>query len=320
MNNSPAPIGPGQPGFSIRGVYTMIDGDFKEIKAQINKKSLQNARQAAIWLWRAVKKRIRRSSSDKQVIAKPQKIWFPRHGKTRGFEVDKSPVDWMQGKRSVAPDSGRGGRKRADVKDDWPYRWNKASKPGTGPMSHPANRPGWQDEWLRNSILFYENDGQILIYCNPAPPGKRESKSPFAATRLLPNDLEYGAGQALWRRKIHVGYTVEKIRTGTSAKRGGGQYIAGKKQNDGEKIWDEKLRRKGGGWGRYVNKNALKNKSGKTRKSHERKFKETRITLRNEYDWIGGQYTMEPRPFMRPVQAAFFRDYFPQLYNDLLGK
>ena len=310
----------GSAGFDIRAVYTVMGGDFKEVKEKIKKKTLKNSRQAAIWLWRAVKNRIRRSSSKKQVIQKEQKIWsLGKTGQARGVEIRKSPTEWMSGKKSVAPNSGRGGRKRVIVQDTQPYRWNKVSKPGEGPMTHPANQPGWQDEWLRNSILFNESNGHILIYSNPAPPGKRQSKSPFGMpSRLYPRMLEFG-GSYNWSRKIQVGYVVVTIRQGTRVQEGTGRTIAGKKQNDGKKMLRMDLKGKGGKPGRLVNANSLKNKSGRTQKSHKRRFREPHVALRREYDWIGGTANISARPFMRPVQARFFQDYFPQLYQKMLN-
>lgn len=308
-----------QAGFDIKAVYTIMGGDFKAVKEKVKKKTLKNSRQAAIWMWRAVKNRIRRSSSSKQIIQQPLKLWsLGSTGNARGIEIRKNPTNWMTGKRSVAPDSGRGGRKRIIVQDKAPYRWNKVSKPGDGPMTHPANQPGWQDEWLRNSILFNEKDGHILIYSNPAPPGKRQSKSPKGfPSRLYPRMLEFG-GSYNWSRKIHVGYVIVTIRQGTRTMEGTGRIIAGKKQNDGQKMWRMDLQGKGGRPGRLVNANSLKNKSGTTKKSHKRQFKEAHVALRKEYNWIGGTTSLQPRPFMRPVQARFFQDYFPQLYKNLM--
>lgn len=323
MGNRPAPAGPSTPGFRITAVYTMIGGDFKELKEQVKKKTLKNSRQAAIWLWRAVRKRIKRSTAKSQIKMLPLKLWhYKKPGDSELEEMQITPTAYMANKRSVAPDGGRGGRRRVEPVDQTAFRWNKVSKPGEGPLSHPANQKGWQDEWLRNSVLFDEKNGHILIYSNPSPPGKRppSKNNPFGPpSKMYPRQLEQG-GSVKWSRKSLAGFVILTIRQGVKARQGDGKTIVGKKQNDGQYALNYGLTNKGGKRGRLVNKNALVNRSGQTRKTHKRKFRQPHVALRPEYRYSGGSASIQPRPFMAPVQAAFFRDYFPELYKNLMEK
>ena len=286
--------------------------DFKPIQSKAKKKVLQNSTQAAIYLWRAVRKRIRRSTNKNQVKTLENKLFYWHKGQLE--EYRKSPTEWMKGKRSVAPGRGRGGRKRIEPTDTGTYRWNKVSKPGEGPITHPANAPGWKDEWLRDSIVWTVEGNTILIYSNPAPPGKRMSKEGSPA-RMYPRTLEFG-GPLNWRRRIPVGYVVETVRHGYKAEEGKGREIFGKTQNDGAKIWRQEL----GKNGKFVNAHRAVNKSGKTRRTHKAQYKQPHVALSRRYVTWQGQKTLEPRPFLAPVQEAFFRQYFPQLFNGLIEK
>lgn len=293
----------------IRAV-TLIRTNFEPIQTRAKKKVLKNETQAAIYLWRAVRKRIRRAGAKSQVKNIDYSLWH--WAGDRLEKLDISPEEFMRGKRSVAPGKGRGGKQRVEVQNAGTFRWNKVSKPGQGPISHPANAPGWQDEWLRNSIVWHVEGPRIYIVSNPAPPGKRMSKS-GAAGRMYPETLEHG-GALNWRRRIPDGYVVETVKKGYTANEGNGRYILGKKQNDGQKIWRPEL----GKNGRFVNRSNRVNKSGRSRRTHEVKFREPHVALRRHYMTWTGQKTIEPRPFMAPVQELFFREYFPQLFAGII--
>lgn len=301
--------------FRIKRVYSLLQTDFKPIKAAIMKKILESSSQAAVYLYRAVRKRIRRSSAQSQVKTMEYRLWVPARDGTL-VEQRKSPTDWTRGKKIVAAGFGRGGRKAIQPQDQGTYRWNKVSKPGTGPISHPANQPGWQDEWLRNSIVWSVENGKVFIVSNPAPPGKNVAKSGSKA-RLYPRTLELG-GMISWNRKIQEGYIVNTIRHGTRVERGGGNVLSGTKDPMGRKRYRPDLKAKGGKTGRYVLVDPKKNRSGRTQKSHVRRFQKPHVALTKKWTNWKGEKNIEPRPFMAPVQAAFFRDYFPQLLGNIL--
>ena len=306
--------------FDSKKHQKIFDTVFKPKQNKTQKKVLLCARQAAIYLRREVQKKIRRSSNKNQVETRENKLYYyQRDGKLA--QITRSPTEWMTGKRSVASGGGRGGRTRVIPEDQSIFRWNKVSKPGTSPISHPANQPGWQDEWLRNSILFDENHGHIVVFSNPAPPGKRKSKS-GALGRMYPKTLEEG-GIFDWRRKIPMGYIVMTLQQGFTTNQGDGVTLQNgpkaKMQNDGKKIYRHELKSKGGIRGRYVNAHMACNKSGKTRKSHYRKFKEPHVALRRAFKTIGQSgVQMEARPFMAPTLQKFMKDYFPQLFSEMI--
>ncbi|MDO4571146.1 MAG: hypothetical protein Q4D38_12225 [Planctomycetia bacterium] len=302
-------------GFEIRKVYSLVITDFKPVKEAIRKKKLESCSQAATYLYRAVRKRIRRSGAKSQVKTQEFRLYVPKKDGTL-VEQRKSPTEWVRGKKIVAAGFGRGGRKPVEPVDQGTYRWNRVSKPGTGPISHPANQPGWQDEWLRNSIVWNADNGRILIVSNPAPPGKHVAKSGSRA-RFYPRTLELG-GPISWDRKVQEGYVAVSIRHGTRVHRGGGKVLAGTKDPMGRKRYRHELKSKGGKVGRYVLADPKRNRSGRTQRSHVRRFKEPHVALTKKWLHWQGEKNLEPRPFMAPVQAAFFRDYFPQLFGNIL--
>ncbi|MDO4629223.1 MAG: hypothetical protein Q4C70_08585 [Planctomycetia bacterium] len=251
----------------------------KPLKMGVKKKIVKNANQAAVWIWRAVKKRIRRATGKKQVIPVEYKLYHWSHRESDWFTLRKSPTDFMRGKHAVAPGQGRGGRERIkDVKDVGFRRWNKASKPGEGPLTHPSDVPGWKDEWMRSNLYYKVTDGTIRVYLDMRNGGKNVKK--------ILTVLEYG-GETEINRRWEVGYYISTIRHGYKAQRGGGAYIFG----NGNR----------------------KNKSGKTRRTHKVRFREPHVALSRKWESWSKKKTIAPRPVWAVCQNAFFETYFPEL-------
>lgn len=247
--------------------------DWKPIKSEVKKKQIKNARQAAVWLWRKVKNRIRRSISSKQILPVENRLWYWKKGEWEPMR--KPPSEFMRGKRAVAPSRGHGGKERVkEVFDQGFRRWNKASRPGEGPISHPSDVPGWKDEWLHDNVFWEVRNGEIRIYV--------DKKNGGTHVKEILSALEFG-GTTTKRRKWVIGYYVATIRSGYRAKEGTGKN----------------------------------SKSGKTRKTHKRKFRESHVGLTRRWESWEKTTRTEPRPFMAPVQDAFFRDYFPELYQNM---
>lgn len=263
----------------------IVANDFAPIKKTIKKKTLRNAKDATQWIWRRVRDRIRRSSNKKQVLPVEQKIyhWDPKTNElTRS---NRDPVEFMRGKKAVVASGGRGGRvalKDDEIFDLGTRRWNKSSKPGDGPISHPSDTPGWRDEWLKHAI-YSETlaDGTIRIYVDLEAGGRRGPNA-----KAIVDALEFG-GTTRKFRKWQVGYVAQTIRTGYLAERGDGKTI---------------------GWNVQ-----RKNKSGRTLRTHYRTFRVPHVVLRRKYDVFAKTTRQEARPFMRPIEKWFFETYFPQM-------
>lgn len=263
--------------------------DFEPIKRAVKKKAMRNAKDATRWIWQKVRGRIRRSSSKKQVLPVEQKIYFWNPAKNALERSNRNPREFMKGKKAVVRRGGRGGRvalKDDEIFDVGTRRWNKSSKPGQGPISHPSDVPGWKDEWLKHAI-YSETlaDGTIHVYVDLQAGGRKGPRG-----REIVNALEFG-GTTKKFRKWQVGYTAWTETSGYTAEEGDGITV---------------------GYG----KRRRPNKSGRTLRTHQRKFKVPHVVLRRKYHvpkWsIKPTYT-EPRPFMRPIEKWFFDTYFPKL-------
>lgn len=262
--------------------------DWKPLREQVKKKTLENARQASVWLQRRVKNRARKDTSKKGDIPVEYQLFVWSRKRRTWQPLRKKPTEFMAGKRSVVESGGRGGRTRVkNVQDVGIRRWNKASKPGEGPRSHPTDVPGWSDHWLHGAIYWSKEDaekGTIRVYVDEKLGGKHVQKVLRA--------LEFG-GSSTTTRKWVVGYYVGTIRNGYIAERGNG---------------------------RTVEFMGRKNKSGKTRRTHKRTFKQPHVALSRRWVSQKWDFAISARPFMAPVQDAFFKEYFPELYKNLTGK
>lgn len=260
--------------------------DFAPIKKAVKKKAMRNAKDATRWIWQKVRGRIRRSSNKKQVLPVEQRIYYWDRRTSEAIRTDRSPVEFMRGKKAVVGFGGRGGRvalKPDEIYDMGTRRWNKSSKPGQGPISHPSDVPGWKDEWLKHAI-YSETlaDGTIHVYVDLQAGGR---KGPI--TKDIVNALEFG-GTTRKFRKWQIGYTAFTHQRGYMTERG-----------DGEKV--------------FTGTGYRKSKSGRTLRAHRRKFKVPHVELRRKYDVFSSTTKQEARPFMRPIEKYFFDTYFPRL-------
>lgn len=294
--------------FVRTNIYIVKSIDYSHVQQQLQVNIQKSIRWFGRDFKRAVKRQISKDNSGKAVQKVRALLRTPK-----GMILSQTPTEFMQGKRSVAPGRGRGGRTRLEPRDELEYRWNKVSKPGGKPRSHPANQPGWQDHWLYNAVLDAIDGNTVTVFVNPAPPGKKAAKS-GSLGRLYPRTLELG-GTYSWSRKIPQGYFIETVSTGVVTKRGNGRTLD-KKDSHGRKVFRPELN---GGKGRWVLADDLRNKSGKTRREHYRKWSQPRVVLR--YDWRTIQKNnvrMEPRPFMQPAVEAFLPKYLGDISNSLL--
>lgn len=263
--------------------------DFEPIRKAVKKKAMRNAQDATRWIWQKVRGRIRRSSNKKQVLPVEQKIYYWDRRSGDYIRSTRDPVEFMKGKKAVVAFGGRGGRvalKPDEIFDMGTRRFNKASKPGDGPISHPSDVPGWKDEWLKHAI-YSETlaDGTIHVYVDLQAGGR---KGPRA--REIVNALEFG-GVTKKFRKWQDGYKVAKVRSGYKTERG-----------DGMQVW---------GGSDY-----RKNRSGRTLRAHKRKFSVPHVQLHRHYHvpkWATMATHTQPRPFMRPIEKWFWDTYFPRL-------
>lgn len=295
----------------------MRDG-WKPLKESVRKKTLETASQACVWLQRKVKNRIRKNTSKKDEITVEYDLFrWDKRGE-RWIKCGAKPTEFMAGKKSVVDGAGRGGRTRVkEVRDSGIRRVNAASKPGEGPRSHPTDVPGWTDRWLHQAVYWdgklARSEGSIRVFIDEKNGGKN--------VRRVLRALEFGGASEMHRKWV-VGYYIGTIRNGYWAERGDGETLGNshkpKTVNDGAKVYRHELKTKGGKQGRYVNAHNAKNKSGKTRQTHYRQFKQTHVSLRQKWAERNGNVQIAARPFMAPVQDAFFKEHFPQLYRNML--
>lgn len=256
----------------------IMKGNWKPLKETVKKKVPQNAVQASIWLWRKVKSRIRRSNSQRDVKPVEYKIFAWGKRQNDWYPLTRSPTEFMRGKRSVASHGGRGGRYAVrDIKDVGSVRWGKPSKPGEGPRSHPSDVPGWRDHWLREAVFWSKETAQSSGTIRIYV----DEKLGGSKVRNILRALEFGGSSTL-NKKWVIGYTASTIRSGYKT----------------------------------TGTRSLKNRSGRTLRSHKRKFREPHVSLTRRWKKIEDKsVSIAPRPFMGPVQEAFFRDFFPEYYQ-----
>lgn len=250
--------------------------DWKPLKETINKKIPQNALQASVWLWRKVRSRIRRSTG-KRTVKQEYKIWVWGKKQHGWYPLQQSPTEFMRGKKAVAAQGGRGGRRALKTIEDFGIEhWKKTSRPGEGPLSHPSDVPGWHDYWLRESVFWSKEDAQkkgtLLIYVDEKLGGKN--------IRPILRALEFG-GPISVNEKWTIGYYASSIRSGY--------------KTTGTADWKHNWKR--------------------TLRAHKRKFRVPHVTLTRRWEKQSFRKVIDARPIMAPVQAAFFRDFFPELYQ-----
>ncbi len=269
--------------------------DFEPIRKAVKKKAMRNAKDATRWIWQKVRGRIRRSSNKKQVVSVEQKIYFWDKSRGRSVRSARDPVEFMKGKKAVVGFGGRGGRvalRPDEIFNMGTRRWNKISKPGQGPISHPSDVPGWKDEWLKHAI-YSETlaDGTIHVYVDLQAGGRKGDRA-----REIVNTLEFG-GTTRKFRKWQIGYLAFTVSQGYDTERG-----------DGKKVFT------GTGYRR--------NLSGRTLRAHRRTFKVPHVELSRRYitqqpeevpEWMKRATYTEARPFMRPIEKWFWDTYFPRL-------
>lgn len=304
-----------------------------ELKQRVQKNLKKGIRIISLDLKQAGKKAVRKS------VARPK-------GKKRKLtlespkgEIKTRPETFIKGKRIVVAGGGRGGRRALrpeDVKNTAEHRWNKSSRPGEAPISHPANQPGWTDNWLYNSIYtdYNEASGTIWLFSRPdikgGPRGMEERQ-------LMPKMLEEG-GSYSWQRQFLDGYTFTTVSRKIRVTRGDGSTIAGKKETvlrkrrsgkpvKARKVWRGDLGgvRKDGSAragftrkGRWVWRDDKKNRSGRTQKAHYRKWKEPRVDLRKRFTRMKKITQMAARPFLSKAVEKFFAVDLQKALGNLL--
>lgn len=208
-----------------------------------------------------------------------------------GFRIDKTPKEFMKGKRQVVLDNGRsyrgiGNRGFAPIENSPPYRFSeKVSSPGNMPIDRRSGNT------VKKSVFFkVVSPGHVIIYADPDRLNIDYKKKGFDGSVLEPdmNVLEYG-GQYTWARKYIAGYRVE-TRLGHEARRGSGKTLSlGKKVN----------------------------KSGRTRADHNVRYKKPRVAGYPVFEWKSGIADMKSRPMLRLGIRAFFRNQYPEIWKDI---
>lgn len=220
-----------------------------------------------------------------------------------GHELSVTPTEAAEGKKIVTPRQGYGRSTKVTPTDEVFYRWNEASGPGEAPMSHPANHPGWKDEWLRESI-FYKviNNGQdIELFVDPHSYGRKGSKR----SQLMPRVLEEG-GTFDSRRSIPVGYTITTMEHAIIEQGDGKDTRKRVGANVGSKRLQDAYR---------------KNKSGRTQRAHVRHFKQARVSFKKKFREIGKENdTMQARPFLEKAVERFMRQKIDKAFQNLIEK
>lgn len=299
----------------ITSVFAEARVDFEALKSKAKRKIFESKKQMATYIYRDVRRAIRTSSNKNQTQTNQLKVWTPK-----GEELSGTPTQYVKDKRIVAAGMGRGGRTAIQPEDTGEYRWNKVSKPGERPITHPANQPGWMDHWLKEMVRYDITGPDIHIFVNPYPNAKKSGN-----TKLLPRIFETG-GSYTWERKKLVGYDISTISHGTNVSRGDGEEIAGKKDTHGAKgfhqsFYYDKKTGKPISYSWSFLREQKKNRSGRTQRDHFRKYEKPRVSFRKRYTAIGNKgQSMAARPFLGPAVDAFLQKHFNETFDNLLNK